>query len=142
MVSILDCPLRHKDWTDQVNVRDGICQSHPVNRANGTDEAGAWGSAVNAIRGFQSLADDWDGFGAKAPARELINSAIGLALLLNEKGVEPPIRVAPGIEGTVLFEWQGESGFYADVEVVRPFHAEVMLVKPGEKAKHWTLPTE
>jgi hypothetical protein len=88
------------------------------------------------------LDDDWDGLGAKAPSHELVASAVGLAHLLNERGVNPPQRVVAGIEGSVIFEWQLPDGTHEEVEIVRPLYAEVMLVEPGQPARHWTLPSE
>ena len=98
--------------------------------------------AIRKIIEFQQLGEDWDGFGAKPPSRELLESAIALANVYYQKGVNPPQRVAPGVDGSVIFEWQGPDGTYTDVEIVQPFSAEVMMVEPGQPARHWTLPSE
>jgi hypothetical protein len=108
----------------------------------GSLHAGPWEPAVRALVEFRRLGDDWDGQGARALSAELLASAIGLAYLLYERGTEPPSRVVPGPEGSAVFEWQFPDGAYAEIEVVRPFYAEVMLLRPGQPAKHWTLPTE
>jgi hypothetical protein len=50
--------------------------------------------------------------------------------------------VTPGVDGSVALEWQFPEGTYAEVQIVRPLHAEVMVIEPGQPAKHWTLPTE
>jgi hypothetical protein len=110
-------------------------------RANGSD-AGPWEAAVKSVVEFQHLGENWDGLQARPPSRELLESAIGLAHLLNERGVDPPSSVVPGLEGSVLFEWQFPDGTYAEIEVDRPLHAEAMMIKPGQDAEHWTLPTE
>ena len=94
------------------------------------------------IAQFQNLGDDWDGCGAKAPSYELLVSAVGLACVFRDQGVPAPSRVVPGLNATVLVEWQFQDGGYAEVEVTRPFFAEVMLIEPGEPAVHWTLPTD
>lgn len=88
------------------------------------------------------MGDDWDGCGAKAPSHELLASAVGLAHLFRDQGVPAPSRIVPGLDGIVLFEWQFPDGTYAEVEIVRPLFAEVMVIEPGKPAKHWTLPTE
>ena len=106
------------------------------------EDAGPWESSVRQLVQFQHLGDDWDGCGAKAPSPELAASAIGLAHAFRDNGVPPPARVVPGLDGIVLFEWQFPDGTYAEVEIVRPLFAEVMLLEPGKPAKHWTLPTE
>ena len=80
--------------------------------------------------------------GAKAPTKELLASAIGLAYVLHEKEVEPPCRVVPGLEGSVIFEWQFPDGTYAEIENDEPLHADVMIVEPGQAARHWTLPSD
>ena len=136
---VLDCPISKKDWDLQVGGRNGasgIDQERPM------ADAGAWEPAVERIVEFQHLADDWDGFGGKAPSRELLESAIALAYAFCKTGMEPPSRVVPGVTGTILLEWQLPDGTYGEVEIVEPFHAEVMMIQPGKPANHWTLPTE
>jgi len=139
---MLDC-LPKKDWILEVGTRDGITPK-PDGQATATPDldAGPWEPTIQQIVSPQQLDDDWDGFGAEAPSRELLESAIGLAYTFFEKGVDPPHRVVPGVTGTVHFEWQDPDGTYTDVEIDRPLHAEVMCIEPGKPAKHWTLPTE
>jgi hypothetical protein len=91
---------------------------------------------------FQHLADDWDGLGAMAPSRALLESAVGLAYLLYEKGVDPPHAVVPGLDGSVNLEWQDPDGTIVEVEIDRPLHAEVMVIEPGKPPRFWTLPTD
>jgi hypothetical protein len=136
---ILEKPILREEWSEEVNERNGIA------KANGqakVPDAGPWEAAVQDIVGFQQLENDWDGFGAQAPSREVLQSAIGLAYCFLEGGIGPPHRVAPGVCGTVIFEWQDTDGTYEEVEIDRWLHAEVMMVEPGKPAKHWTLPTE
>ncbi len=126
-----------KDWDQEVSARNGAwdkSEGQPV------ADAGTWEPAVQKIIGFQQLGEDWDGLGAKAPSRELLESAIGLAYLLSEKGTEPPSRVVPGLTGTVIFEWQFADGTYGEIEIERPFYAEVMMIEPGKPSKHCTIP--
>jgi hypothetical protein len=140
---VLDCPIAKEAWIHEVGERNGLSgppARYPAGKADA--DAGPWEPAVRKIVEFQQLGDDWDGFGAKPPSRELLESAIGLAYTFYQKGVNPPQRVAPGVDGSVIFEWQEPDGTYADVEVVRPFFAEVMVIEPGQPAKHWILPTE
>jgi hypothetical protein len=68
----------------------------------------------------------------------LLASAIGLAYCFWEKGVDPPHRVAPGVTGSIIFEWQDPDGTYSVVEIDRPLHADVMVTGPGTPAKQWT----
>ena len=138
---VLDCLVPRAEWAHEVPERNGVLRSRPKDSADSAD-AGLWEPAVQKIVEFQHLGDDWDGAGAKGPSLELLASAVGLAFVLCEKGVEPPHRVVPGIEGEVIFEWQFLDGTYADVEITRPLFAEVMMIEPSKPAKHWTLPSE
>ena len=113
-----------------------------ADRPDKVEDAGPWEPAVQEIVGFQNLGDDWDGFGAESPSRDVLASAIGLAYCLYQDGVDPPHRVSPGACGSIIFEWQDADGTYTEVEVDRPLHAEVMVVEPDKPAKQWTLPTE
>ena len=140
---VLNCRVPKEDWVHEVSERNGVSlqpAKHPAETP--VEDAGPWEPAVQKIVEFQYLGDDWDGFGAKAPSRDLLASAVGLAYLFSEKGVDPPHRVAPGVDGSVIFEWQDPDGTYTEVEVVRPLYAEGTRIEPGQPAKHWTLPTE
>jgi hypothetical protein len=72
----------------------------------------------------------------------VLKSAIGLAYTLLQQGIDPPSRVVPGPDGSAIFEWQDPDGTYTEVEVVGWLVAEVMLIEPGQAAKHWMLPTD
>jgi hypothetical protein len=140
---VLDCPIGKQDWVHGLDQRNGAALADGKDSAEKPVEgAGPWEPTVQKIVEFQGLADNWDGFGAEAPSHELLESAIGLAYCLYEKGLEPPHRVAPGVCGSVILEWQDSDGTYAEVEIDRPLHAEVMVVEPGKPAKQWTLPSE
>jgi hypothetical protein len=104
-------------------------------------DAGPWESVVREIVSYQELSDNWDGYSAEAPTRAVLESAIGLAYTYHQNGVAPPGRIAPGVAGSVIFEWQDPDGTYATVEVDAPLHAEVMVIESGKPAQQWTLPT-
>lgn len=147
MSSLLDRPRLGEDWVKETRERNGS-SSPPAGRheSNGdhdkVPEAGSWEPIVREIVAFQHLGEDWDGQGARPPSEEVLKSAIGLAYTLYEQGMDPPSRVVPGPEGSVLFEWQDPDGSYAEVEVVGWLVAEVMVIGPGQPARHWTLPNE
>ena len=147
MIPLLDRRIPQEDWLLKASEKNGY--SAPSSRLAGVtwephtlSDAGPWEPAIEKILTFQHLGDDWDGFGAKAPSDEVLVSAIGLAKLLLQQGVDPPARVVSGLEGEISFEWQYPDGTYLDIEIVRWLFAEVMLIEPGMPAKHWTLPTE
>src|SRR2546430_17174120 len=121
---VLDCPISKKDWNEEVGALNG---ASAADKKRPVANAGAWEPAVQKVVGFQHLGDDWDGLGAKAPSRELLESAVDLAYVLFQKGVDPPHATVPGVDGSVTFEWQDADGTYTDVEIVRPFFAEVMM---------------
>jgi hypothetical protein len=135
---ILTCPIPKDAWVHEIGQINGSARP----QATAIRDGGPWEASIQKIVEFQQLSDDWDGCGAKAPSRELLESAVGLAYLFRDQGVPAPVRVVPGLDGIVLLEWQFPDGAYAEVEIVRPLFAEVMLIEPDKPAKHWTLPTE
>jgi hypothetical protein len=136
---VLECRIPREAWAEGIIGRNGLATQSGQARV---ENAGTWEPAVQEITSYLRLADDWDGFGAEAPTREVLESAIGLACCLRENGIDPPHRIAPGVRGSVIFEWQDPDGTHTEVEIDRPLHAEVMVVEPGKAAKHWTLPTD
>ena len=147
MPSLLNCHVPEQTWRKEAGAsNDASPAPARLHGAHGEQrevpDAGSWEPAVVSMVELQHLGDNWDGQGARAPTHELLASAIGLAYTLHEQGVDPPTRVVPGPEGSVIFEWQDPDGAYTEVEVVRPLYAEVMLIQPGQPAKHWTLPTQ
>ena len=95
-MSVLDCTIPRAEWAHEVPERNGVVRLRSKDKANKAD-AGLWEPAVKKIVRFQHLGDDWDGAGATAPSFDVLASAIGLAYVLCEKGVEPPHRVVPGL---------------------------------------------
>src|SRR5437588_11678490 len=118
---VLHRPIQKKDWVREMGERNGFPALPEDLAPKPVRSAGLWEPAVQKIVEFQHLGDDWDGPGTKAPSRELLESAIGLAYVFYQNGVPPPQRVAPGVDGSVLFEWQDPDGTYTEVETVRPF---------------------
>lgn len=132
--------VRKEDWT-QERARGNGAAAGTKALAGDRADAGPWEPVVQKIVEFQHLGDGWDGLGAPAPSRELLESAIGLAFLFSKDGIPPPHSVVPGLDGSVNFEWQDPDGTIAEVEIDRPFHEEVMMIDPTRDAKYWTLPT-
>src|SRR2546422_246528 len=44
------------------------------------------------------------------------------------RGWIPPHAVVPGLDGSVIFEWQDPDGTFREVQIVRPLCAEVMVL--------------
>jgi hypothetical protein len=141
MTLTMELPIPEQDWLEQAGRREkngaiGQNRSEKAEHLYATE----WQKILQEIDEFRTLGDNWDGLGAKAPSNELLDSAIGLARIWYGRDLIPPTRVLPGTAGTVVFEWQGDAGAYGEVEIDRPFHADVMLVRPGQPTKHWELP--
>lgn len=100
-----------------------------------------WSQCRDELLAIRALDEDWDGQGAKAPSAALVDSAIQLAEILRQRGVDAPCRIVPGVNGTVIFEWQ-QDGIYREMEVIKPCHAEILEMSPGQPPKHWTVPAE
>ncbi len=142
-MTALDCRVAKQDWADVAGSRNGVAVPSPDCLAKQpVPDADPWEPAVRKLVEFQALGEDWDGFGAKPPSEALLASAVGLAYLFSQHGVHPPGCVVPTPDGAVTFVWQEPDGTYADVEVVEPFVAEVMIIEPGRPARHWNLPTD
>ena len=105
------------------------------------DRSDRWSCRIDELLAIRSLADDWDGQAAKAPSTELVDSALVLAVAFRRGGAEAPSRIVPGVNGTLVFEWQaGEE--YCEIEVTRPYHAEGLRVVPGQPPEHWVIEAE
>jgi hypothetical protein len=139
----LECPIPVNAWKEASRL-NGHPRSSPHTHSStiADDEEGAWRPVIDEIVAMQHLGDDWDGLGADAPSQELVASAVGLAYLLHDCGIDPPAAVAPGPSGTVLFVWHFADGAYSEIEIDRPLHAEVMLLEPNKPARHWSLPSQ
>lgn len=98
-----------------------------------------WTDRIDDLLDIRRLTDDWDGLGAPAPAPRLVDSAIMLAGWMRGRGVLPPARIVPGLTGTVIFEWQPGPGDYVEVEVTKPFTAELTILRDGRPPEHRVL---
>jgi len=138
MAFLIDFPIPETAWLHEAGERNGVPSRRPIRKT--VDDVGPWEPAIRKIVELQNLGPDWDGLGAVAPSPELVESAVRLAYLFSEKGVDPPHCVVPGLDGSVNFEWQNPDGTIAEVEIDRPLHAEVMLIEPGKQPRFWDLP--
>lgn len=103
--------------------------------------ADTWRLRMEELLALRTLEEDWDGQGAKAPSVDLVDSALHLAERLRQQGIDAPCRIVPGVNGTVIFEWQ-QDGIYREMEVTRPGHAEIMEMSADRTPKHWTVTDE
>ena len=114
----------------------------PLHRRNGTAQlehvARTWDERIDRLLAIRQLEDDWDGQGAPAPAVDVVDSALVLALLLRHDGVVPPTGVVQGVGGEVLFDWQSPDT-YVEVEVTGPYAADAFIHVPGQPLRHIAL---
>jgi len=82
------------------------------------------------------LQDNWDGLDAKAPEGTLLRSAINIAEIFRGLGQSAPSRATATVNGTVVFEWRWGDN-YLEMEIVRPYQAENMLLSPQQPSRHW-----
>jgi hypothetical protein len=97
-----------------------------------------WDRIFTDLNAIRRLEDNWDGLGAPAPKPALVGSAFQLAQYFRQEGKPAPSRVVAGLNGTVLFEWQGE-GSYTEVEITAPYHGEGMTANVGQPTRHWEV---
>src|SRR5262245_6517004 len=103
MTALLNYPIAERVWHAKASERDGNVLSAST---QAMADAGSWEPVIKKIVEFQQLKENWDQAGAEPPSRDVLESAIGLSYCLLEKGVDPPHRVAPGVAGEVVLEWQ------------------------------------
>ena len=138
MPTLLPSTIPEQDWKD-ASPSNGFLLIAASNGSTVADE-GPWRPVIEQIIAMQRLGNNWDGLGASAPSREVLDCAVGLAYLFHQRSIDPPSCVVPSTAGTVVFIWQFSDGRYSDVEIDRPFHADVTWIEPGKPAEYWQLP--
>ncbi len=98
-----------------------------------------WPERIDELLAIRQLEDDWDGQGTPAPATQVVDSALILALLLRREGIAAPNAVTQGLSGGVHFDWQPADGRYIELQVTIPNSAVVYVHTPGLPTKHYTL---
>lgn len=101
----------------------------------------AWNQCLADLLAIRAFDDDWDGQSAKAPSADLVDSAVQLAEILRQQGMVAPSRIVPGVNGTVIFEWQ-QGDIYRELEMTTPYCAEMLEMTPGQPPKHWIVSAE
>jgi hypothetical protein len=101
----------------------------------GAEELTEWNRRIDELLAIRQLEDDWDGQGSPAPAVEVVDSAIVLALLLRRAGIAPPCQAVQDVQGSVCFDWQPGGGRYIELEVTGPYTADVFIHTPNQPPK-------
>lgn len=102
------------------------------------DQAARWREALAQLHALHEVEDDWDGQGAHAPEAVNIQAAVAWAEKM-QPHLAPPTRIMPGLDGEVLFLWQGRD-YYLEGEIETPAKIEWMLAVPGQAIEHWETP--
>src|SRR5687768_5020215 len=104
-------------WRDLLQLESvAVAQVHEWPREN------EWDHIENAVRRLRDLHDDWDGMGAKAPSRALLDNSIDFLRYMNKDGNSAPVAVSATPLGYVMFEWHEPD--YLEVVLPRPYYAE------------------
>ena len=143
MVAILESKFTRQDFQDKVREMNGAqsVASRLREKMREFGQTEGWSPIIERIEAIRQLRDDWDGLGAKAPSTELFLTAAVLVHFWMENKQTPPTRVVAGTAGTIIFEWQTPDGQYAEWEIDRPRHADIMLKMPGRPIEHLEWPT-
>src|SRR6266849_9627577 len=87
VMRVLERPIAKNAWAREIGARNGVSRSAPETQTKKpVEDAGPWEPAVQEIISYQHLGDNWDGYGALAPSREVLESAIGLAYTYYQDG--------------------------------------------------------
>ena len=103
-----------------------------------------WPRQLSRIAKLKLLKDNWDGEGAIAPSRELLQSLAHLLRIHQENGYPAPSRIVPTVDGIIAIEWQMPPRF-ASLEIARPYEGEWLIEQPGYRpefrVEKWSPPT-
>ena len=124
---------------ESLHFENPIVETLLTDRAH--QEPGRWDQITDNLLGMLTLKNDWDGLGAEAPSREIVESSIRLAESLRRTGFLCPSRVGAGPNGTILFEWQ-LGPVYVEAEITQPLLAEWMILESGLPPRHWEVTFE
>jgi len=89
-------------------------------------ESNKWQEKIDQIREFLTLECGWDGFDALAPKEEIIESAICLAKILQNRSAPAPKKIEAGEEGSVRMIWSTKT-FYLEIDSIQPYNADVFV---------------
>ena len=99
------------------------------------DTTRVWGERERDLLMIGNFGDDWDGFGAEAPAAKLVRRAdFFLALLRESVPDNPPMRVLASPDSAIAFEWANGNRL-VQAEITDSDEVEWMFATPGSETK-------
>ena len=107
-------------WSESVDIleardQEAIAISSPQFRLNH-----AWNECFEQLDRISLLEDDWDGLGADAPAREVVDDAYSYLNGLRAETMPPPSRTIATPDGSILLEWLTDSKDRLEIEFSEP----------------------
>lgn len=104
-----------------------------------TSKVRTWGDVTDELIDISQLNDDWDGMGATAPARALVQNCFDLARVSREQcKLPPPDMIRPTPDGNISFEWQTDFG-HVEIEVSHD-SIEFIYVDPQKEVHYQNSP--
>jgi hypothetical protein len=95
----------------------------------------AWREQYASLAELRRLRDGWDGEGARAPSRELLDSLEYFLQLQHENESNPaPSRIVATADGTIAIEWHIPPVF-SSLEIIKPYEGEWLIERPGYAAE-------
>lgn len=91
--------------TSVLNCQRATTTAEPTLSWNINECAPGWNRVITKIQSFRKLEDDWDGEGAVAPRKELIDHIVSRAANYWKYEFSVPSRILLTDEGAVAIEW-------------------------------------
>jgi hypothetical protein len=102
-----------------------------------------WLARENELKVIRRYRANWDGYGADAPDRRLVDAAIYFLHEMRRRNDSfPPMRVALSPDGLVALEWVVSAQQLWRAEVRSPNEVEWMFAIPGQPTRFETEPVE
>lgn len=99
------------------------------------DSTRVWRDRERELLTIGNFGDNWDGFGAEAPAAKVVRRAdFFLGLLRTSVPDNPPMRVLVSPDSAIAFEWATGNSL-VQVEITDCDEVEWMFATPGSETK-------
>lgn len=118
--------LRRRSLRKLMTVSQNVT-SEPQSSAFSNQFSGAHAALESRVRKFLSLAEDWDGDGARAIPVEAVYKCLNFLDEMKNWRSKTPNSVAPSPDGEVLLYWHGPTGY-----------AEANFDSSGEPYLYWS----
>jgi hypothetical protein len=125
-------------WDEVCESREPLAESSALMSSSQSFVVAPWNRAREQLLEIRRLDDDWDGLGALAPNRKVVDSAVELLNEWRKTNPDfPPDRILAGPMGEVVIEWQYPGKWLLEIEVEQPGVAEIIEAQSGVIKKSW-----